>query len=82
MFLRLLSSILYTVEGVTPDKFASSFNVIPWALQISKNLETTVALTLIIFSPMGNNTNIYAIAYTLQRNKLFNKKESIIDREC
>ena len=61
--LRLLSIILYTVDGVTPDRVASSFALMPLALQTSRKRLTTASFT-VIESPHRVFRFCDAFAYT------------------
>ena len=61
--LRFESTRLYTVDGVTPDKFAISFNVIFFSLHKLRKRATTASLTL-IKSPQKHFIGEYARAYT------------------
>lgn len=64
---RRLSRRLYTVEGVTPDRLASSLGLILFSRQRERNLSATASFTVIL-SPQKDCKKNYANAYTHLRN--------------
>ena len=67
MSFLLSSSMLYTVDGVTPAKVASSFGRRPFDLHISLIRKTTACLTVKNITLL-DCIEIYAAEYTRLRN--------------